>query len=75
MSLVLFVQLFEVLNINIVLIEVITWSNGDQIPISSDPEILLNTFRAERDSIITTPHDSAMLLTYVFLEEQKSSDS
>ena len=55
-------QLFRVLNIRVALIESITWSNGDQISITTDPELLLERFRDYRPQI-RTAHDSAMLLT------------
>ena len=57
-------QLYRVLNIRIVLVDVTTWSNGDQITVVSDPETLLEKFQTY---VIqnTAPRDSAMLLTYV----------
>jgi len=55
-------QLFRVLNISVALIESITWSNGDQITVVTDPQTLLNSFRDYRPQI-RTAHDSAMLLT------------
>jgi len=55
-------QLFRVLNVRVALIESITWSNGDQITVVTDPQTLLNSFRDYRRQIRTT-HDSAMLLT------------
>ena len=63
-------QLFRVLNIRVALIESITWSNGDQITVTADPETLLDRFRDYRPQI-RTAHDSAMLLTWV---EEGSGD-
>ena len=48
--------------IRVVLIESITWTNGDMITVSPDADTLLNTFQEYRRRI-STPHDSAMLLT------------
>ena len=62
----LFTQLYNSpLNIRIVLTEAITWTNGDRITISSDPETLLNTFRDNQRSVISSLYDSAMLITCV----------
>jgi len=55
-------QLFQVLDIHVVLIESITWSNMDQISVVADPTTLLNRFRDYRRQI-GRDHDSAMLLT------------
>jgi len=55
-------QLFQVLNIRVVLIESITWSNVDQILVVANPTTLLNRFRDYRPQI-GRDHDSAMLLT------------
>ena len=48
--------------IRVVLIESITWTIGDMTTVSSDAVTLLNRFREYRRGI-STPHDSAMLLT------------
>ena len=47
-----------------VLVNTITWTNGDQISIVSDSSVLLDNFQAYRPRI-TVAHDSAMLLTSV----------
>ena len=48
-----------------VLIEVITWTNGDEITVSPDPNTLLTRLQADYRPTVTTPYDSLMLLTYV----------
>ena len=48
--------------IRVVLIESITWTNGDQIQVTPDPVTLVNRFQAYRPQI-STPHDSTMLFT------------
>ena len=50
--------------IRVVLIESITWTKGDQIQVTSDPDNLLMEFLSYRPRI-STPHDSAMLFTLV----------
>ena len=65
----LFIQLYNSpLNIRIVLTEVITWTTVDRITISSDPETLLNTFRNNQRSVISSLYDSAMLITCVNIQ-------
>lgn len=61
-----FFQLYRKLKVRVVLTEAITWTNGNQISVSSDPSTLLNEFKRYRRRI-STQHDSAMLLTYVYL--------
>ena len=55
-------QVFQTLNVRVVLVDVTTWTNGDRITVSSDPELLLDSFEVYR-SQITAAHDSAMLIT------------
>ena len=55
-------QIFQTLNVRVVLVDVTTWTNGDRITVSSDPELLLDSFEVYR-SQITAAHDSAMLIT------------
>jgi hypothetical protein len=55
-------QLFRSLGVRIILVDAITWTNGDQITISSDPEIYLDRF-VEYKPQITSQHDAAMLIT------------
>lgn len=59
-------QLFRQLSIRVVLTEAITWTNGDRITISADPNTLLNTFRDQQRNVISSQYDSAMLLTCVY---------
>ena len=55
-------QLYQDLNIRVVLVNVVTWTNGDQISVDADSITLLENFR-EYKSQITVEHDSAMLIT------------
>jgi hypothetical protein len=59
--------LFRVLNVRIALVDVITWNTGNQISVVSNPDTLLNNFRAYKPQI-ATQHDAAMLLTNVDLD-------
>ena len=45
-----------------VLVDVTTWTNGDQINVVSDADTLLNNFESYKPQI-TAQHDSAMLIT------------
>ena len=56
------VQLYRVLNVRVVLVDVTTWTNGDQITVVSNPNTLLDNFELYKPQI-TAPHDSAMLIT------------
>ena len=56
------VQLYQDLNIRVVLVDVTTWTNGDQINVVSDADTLLNNFESYKPQI-TAQHDSAMLIT------------
>ena len=58
------VQLYENLGlgVQIVLVEVITWTMGDEISVVSDAETLLNNFRGYVGQV-TTQHDALMLIT------------
>ena len=55
-------QLFRALNVRIALVDVITWTQGDQITVVSDAETLLNNFRGYV-SQVSTAHDALMLIT------------
>lgn len=55
-------QLYRVLNIRVVLVDVTTWTNGDQITVVSNPDTLLDNFERYKPQI-TSEHDSAMLIT------------
>ena len=55
-------QLYQDLNIRVVLVDVTTWTNGDQINVVSNPDTLLDNFGRYRQQI-TAEHDSAMLIT------------
>lgn len=55
-------QLYQDLNIRVVLVDVTTWTNGDQINVVSDPNALLGNFESYKPQI-TAQHDSAMLIT------------
>ena len=57
-------QLYRVLNVRVVLVNAITWTNGDRISVVTDSSALLDNFQAYSPQI-TVPHDSAMLLTSV----------
>ena len=55
-------QLYQDLNIRVVLVDVTTWTNVDQINVVPDADTLLDNFgRYKRQ--ITAQHDSAMLIT------------
>ena len=56
------VQVYRVFNIRVALVDVITWTNGDQINVDPSANTLLNNFQ---DYIRTIPtnRDSAMLIT------------
>lgn len=56
------VQLYQDLNIRVVLVDVTTWTNGDQIDVVSDADTLLDNFERYKPQI-TAQHDSAMLIT------------
>ena len=56
------VQLYQDLNIRVVLVDVTTWTNGDQINVVSDAGALLDNFERYKPQI-TAQHDSAMLIT------------
>ena len=55
-------QLYQDLNIRVVLVDVTTWTNGDQINVVSDPDQLLDNFALYKRQI-TARFDSAMLIT------------
>ena len=57
-------QVYRVLNVRVVLVDAITWTNGDRITVVSDSSVLLRNFQAYRPQITAT-HDSTMLITYV----------
>ena len=54
-------QLFHALDICVVLVEVITWTVADQIPITTNPGNLLRNL----EGYVEHHHDALMLLTYV----------
>ena len=56
------VQLYQDLNIRVVLVDVTTWTNGDQIEVVPNPDTLLDNFQLYKRQI-TSQHDSAMLIT------------
>ena len=59
-----FMQVFQVLNIREVLVDIITWTNGNLLNNdTTNPHVLLRLFRSYRVEEIETVHDSAMLLT------------
>lgn len=55
-------QVYQELNIHVVLVSVITWTNGDQISVNAEALTLLENFR-DYQSHITAEYDSAMLIT------------
>ena len=55
-------QLYQDLNIRVVLVNVITWTNGDQISVDTNSVTLLENFR-DYKSQIAVENDSAMLIT------------
>ena len=57
-------QLFRVLDIRVVLVEVITWTVADQIPITTNPGNLLRNLEGYVEQV-DIHHDALMLLTYV----------
>ena len=61
-AVVMYVQVYRVLNIRVVLVDVITWTNGDQINVVSNANTLLDNFQ-DYIRTITTNRDSAMLMT------------
>ena len=60
--LLVFLQLFRVLNVRVVLVDVETWNQGDQITVVSDPNVLLGRL-LDYDPPTSVVHDSTMLLT------------
>ena len=55
-------QLFRSLNIRIILVDAITWTNEDQISTTSDSGVYLNRF-VDYKPQITSQHDAAVLIT------------
>lgn len=61
-------QLYTQLNIFVVLVGVIVWSQKNEIQYSDDSDILLKKFLYYRKTYISEHHqnDYAQLLTYIF---------
>ena len=58
------VQLFIPLGVRVVVVDITTWSSGDQIqyPPDNEPSVLLRNFQ-DFEPQITAVHDSTMLIT------------
>lgn len=57
-------QLYRPLNVRIALVAVITWTRGDRIIFTPDPELLIDRFRLNRLEFARfVSHDAAMLIT------------
>jgi len=55
-------QLYSVLDVDLVIVQSITWNQGDQIGVSSNSDTTLDNLVDFRGSM-TTPHDNLHLLT------------
>ena len=55
-------QVFKAVGVRLVVVDVVTWTRGDPMPISDVPGVILENFRAYSPNLPQI-YDSAMLFT------------
>ena len=55
-------QLYQLINVSVVVVDVITWNIENQFTTSADSDIYLENFQAYHPKI-KSPHDGVMMIT------------